>query len=184
MKSLSKKLIVLVVLVLIIFATKWVLWDFNVSTGKRVGNLVKISKKGKVPFFKTWELTLDEGSGEQLTSYLSVKDESVAKELFEYEGKQVILFYEEHILGFPRDTKYVVISWTPKDSSSSETASGGGGGGASSSANSSLTRALERSLFCSFLGALKKESELYDKVKEFIKKDNLYLYKQYKKCND
>jgi hypothetical protein len=180
MKSLSKKLIFLIVLVLILFATKWVLWDFNVSTGKRVGNLVKISKKGKVPFFKTWELTLDEGSGEQLTSYLSVKDESVAKELFEYEGKQVILFYEEHLIGFPRDTKYVVVSWTPKESammsSSSEVSS--------SSMGSSVTRALERSLFCSLLGGLKKDTELYEKVKEFVKKDNLYLYKQYKKCND
>lgn len=179
MKGLTKKLIIPAIIILLLFITKYILWDFNVSTGKRVGNLVKISKKGKIWFLKTWELTLDEGSGEQLTSYLSVKDEKVAQELFSYEGKQVILFYEEHILGFPRDTKYVVTSWKPKDVqdlvSSVEK---------HSSVSSSVVETMGKTLFCSLLGSLKKEDELYNKVKEFVKKDNLYLYKQYRKCND
>lgn len=179
MKSLTKKIIFPIVIILILFITKYILWDFNVSSGKRVGNLVKISKKGKIWFLKTWELTLDEGSGEQLTSYLSVKDEKVAQELFKYEGKQVILFYEEHILGFPRDTKYVVTSWKPKDIEDliSKAAVG-------NNAGSAIVETLSKTLFCTMLGSLKKNDDLYKKVKDFIKEDNLYLYKQYEKCND
>lgn len=179
MKGLMKKLILPAILIVLLVITKYVLWDFNVSSGKRVGNLVKISKKGKIWFMKTWELTLDEGSGEQLTSFLSVADEKVAQELFSYEGKQVILFYEEHIIGFPRDTKYVVTSWKPKDVqdlvSSVEK---------HSSVSSSVVETLGKTLFCSMLGSLKKEDDLYKSVKAFLKKDNLYLYKQIKKCND
>ena len=61
------------------YLTKWALFDFNISSGKRVGNLVKISKKGKFIFLKTWEGTLDEGSGDKLTYYFSVKSEKVAQ---------------------------------------------------------------------------------------------------------
>jgi hypothetical protein len=184
MKKILKKLIFPVVLVLILIITKYIMWDFNTSTGKRVGNLVKISKKGKIPFLKTWELTLDEGSGEQLTSYLSVKDGAIADELFKFKGRKVVLYYSEHFMGWPRQTKYVVTSWkanevavNDEDNYSSSVLEG-------NSSSQLMASTLSRSLFCSLLGSLKKEDELYKKVKEFVKNDNLYLYKQYKKCND
>ena len=79
-----KPILIITGLLLIGYLTVWVLFDFNISTGKRVGNLVKISKKGKFIFLKTWEGTLDEGSGDKLTYYFSVKNEKVAQELFSY----------------------------------------------------------------------------------------------------
>jgi hypothetical protein len=180
MKKILKKLILPAVLIVILFITKFILWDFDVSSGKRVGNLVKISKKGKIWFLKTWEMTLDEGSGEQLTSYLSVADEKIANELFSYEGKQVIIYYEEHVLGFPRDTKYVVTSWKPKQGQSTYSSEGP----VAANVNQELLNSVSKTLFCSLLGSLKKSDDLYKKVKAFIKEDNLYLYKQYKACNN
>lgn len=174
MKSWKWKIIFPFVLVSLIVGTKYVLWDFPVSSGKRVGNLTKISKKGKI--WKTWEGTIDEGSGDKLTSYFSVKDNKLAEELYQYEGKQVVLYYEEFLVGWPRDTKDVVNSWKPKNSEV-----------VSSVTDTSLVDAmaskLSESLFCSLLGSLYQDQELYQRVKEYIKENNLYLYKQYSNCN-
>ena len=71
---------------------------------KRVGNLAKISKRGK--FLKTWEGTIDEGSGDKLTSYFSVSSEELGQQLYEYEGREVTVYYIEHFFAFPYDTKF------------------------------------------------------------------------------
>ena len=158
-----------------LLGAKWILWDMEVSSGKRVGNLTKISKKGKFPFFKTWEGTLDEGSGDKLTSYFSVKDEAIAQELYTYEGKEVILFYTQHILGFPRETNYIVVAWKPKEEPVSEKVI---------ESSTEVVTVLSKSLFCSFLGTLYVDNDLYEKVKGHISKHNPYILKQYKTCND
>ena len=172
-----KPILIILVLLLVGYLTKWSLFDFNISSGKRVGNLVKISKKGKFIFLKTWEGTLDEGSGDKLTYYFSVKNEKVAQELFSYQGKQVTLYYEQHFFGWPRETTYDVVAWTPKDQQASTS------GGSSSSSFNEVVSVVSRTLFCSFLGALYKDQELYNRVKEFVKVENMYVYKQYDKCN-
>jgi len=41
---------------------------------------------------------------------------------------------------------------------------------------------LSHTLFCSFLGTLYKNQELYRSVREHIKKENIYLFYQYQKC--
>lgn len=144
----------------------------EISSGKRVGNLTKISKKGQIPFLKTWEGTLDEGSGDKLTSYFSVKDEQIAQELYTYEGKEVILFYTQHVLGWPRDTNYIVVAWKPKEIK------------VEAKEESAELELLSTTLFCSFLGSLYQNQELYNSVKEFMKEKNPYIFNQYKKCSD
>ncbi|TDJ08378.1 MAG: hypothetical protein E2O68_02075 [Deltaproteobacteria bacterium] len=166
-----KKAIFLIIFVLGLWGTKWVLWDMKVSTGKMVGNLTHISLKGKIPFLKTWEGTVDEGSGDKLTTYFSVKNETLAKNLFAHESKEVILYYDEHLMGWPRKTKLVVYSWKARKSMPKFS-------------EAKTLEILEKSLFCSFLGSLLPNQELYQQVKHFIKGQNLFIYNQYKKCND
>lgn len=172
---LKSKVFWVILLILTLFIAKWVLWDMEISSGKRVGNLTKISKKGRFPFFKTWEGTLDEGSGDQLTTQFSVKNEKIGQELYAYEGKEVILFYGQHILGFPRDTNYVVMAWKPKQELNKVKKE-------SPMENKAMAH-LQNVLFCSLIGSLYKDPTLYHRVKEFIKKENIYLFYQYKKCN-
>ena len=112
MKSWKFKILAPIILLTLIVVAYFILFDFPISTGKRVGNLVKISKKGKV--IKTWEGTIDEGSGDKLTTYFSVKSDKVGQELYDYEGKGVILYYEEYLIGWPEDTNYNVVAWNPK----------------------------------------------------------------------
>lgn len=166
-----KKAVILIIFILGLWATKWALWDMKVSSGKMVGHLTHITQKGKIPFLKTWEGTVDEGSGDKLTTYFSVKDENLAKELFTFEGKDVILYYDEHILGWPRKTKLVVFSWKTKKVPAKL-------------AENRPLEIWEKTLFCSFLGSLLPNQDLYHKVKDFIKGQNLFIYNQYKKCNN
>lgn len=179
MGSWKWKILFPVIVLTLLVGTKYVLWDFPVSNGKRVGNLTKISKKGKFWFTKTWEGTIDEGSGDKLTTQFSVKSEVLGEELYAYEGKQVVLYYEEHFLGWPRDTKYDIKSWKPKDSNIivNNTSSSEG-------LDRELVDEISKTLFCTLLGSLYKDKELYQRVKDFIKKENLYLYNQYQRCNE
>ncbi len=171
MKSWKWKILFPVILVTLLVIGKLVLWDFPVSTGKRVGNLTKISKKGKI--FQTWEGTIDEGSGDKLTSYFSVRDGEIGDQLYNYEGRKVIVYYEQYLVGWPWDTNYNVVSWKPKDPDSA-----GMVGGEDPALN-----LLSKTLFCSLLGALYSDQELYQRVKSHLKDSNLYLYKQIESCN-
>lgn len=173
MKSWKWKILFPIFLITFLVIGKYILWDFPVSNGKRVGNLTKISKKGK--FLPTWEGTIDEGSGDKLTSFFSVRDNKIAEELYNYEGKQVILYYEQYILGWPRDTNYNITGWKPKDNNSLTV---------SSPSQDEALSLLSKTLFCSLLGTLISDEELYQKVKEHVEKSNLYLYQQFDKCND
>jgi hypothetical protein len=176
MKSWKVKIFVPIILVTALFIGKLVMWDFAVSTGKRVGNLTKISKKGKL--FKTWEGTIDEGSGDKLTSFFSVRNDEIANELYEYEGRKVVIYYEEYLANWPWETKYNVISWKPnaEDKVSQVTTTAESG--------SVVLDYLSKTMFCSFLGTLYNDKELYEKVKEYMKENNLFIYNQYEKCND
>lgn len=166
------KILIPVILITLLVATKFVLWDFPISNGKRVGNLTKISKKGK--FLPTWEGTIDEGSGDKLTSYFSVRDNVIAQELYNYEGKEVIVYYEEYFMGWPRDTNYNVTSWKPKDSKSLQAMSNG----------DDALSLLSKTMFCSLLGSLISNQDLYQQVKAHVKENNLYLFRQFNECNN
>lgn len=187
MKSWKMKILLPVILVTLLVGGKYILWDFPISTGKRVGNLTKISKKGKFWPFKTWEGTIDEGSGDKLTSYFSVSDDELANELYNYEGKEVIIYYEEYLVGWPRDTKYDVVSWKSKNSTPQMLVDNGYNQAATltdETEPSSLIDELQKTLFCSFLGSLYSDQDLYQKVKDHVQENNLYLYKQIQRCNE
>lgn len=172
MGSWKFKIITPIILITLIIAGKLILWDYPVSSGKRVGNLVKISKKGKV--IPTWEGTIDEGSGDKLTSYFSVRDDGLGEELFNYEGKQVIIYYEQYFVGWPWETDYNVVSWKPKDGDERTMGETG----------SPAMNLLSKTLFCSLLGSLIMNQDLYEQVKNHVKDNNYYLFKQFEKCND
>ena len=176
MKSWKLKILLPLILVTVFVGVYFFLWHFPVSNGKRVGNLTKISKKGKFWFTKTWEGTLDEGSGEQLTSHFSVRNEEVANELFNYEGRQVIIYYEQYMVNWPWETTYDVTSWKPKGSDEVQATV--------RSIDEKMMDYMGKTLFCSLLGSLYQEQELYNRVKDYIKANNLYLYKQFKTCNE
>lgn len=173
MNSWKWKLLTPIVLILFLIGTKYILWDFPVSTGKRVGNLTKISKKGK--FIPTWEGTIDEGSGDKLTSYFSVQDDAIGEELYNYEGREVIVYYEQYFVGWPRDTSYNIVSWKPKGAMAIKQESDDEGG---------ALGLLSKTMFCALVGSLFANQELYDKVKQHLKQNNLFLYKSIAKCND
>ncbi len=172
-----KKFLFLFFIILIVagIAAKFILFDYVYSKGKRVGNLTKISQKGKV--LKTWEGTLDEGFGEQLTFFFSVKDDAVAQELFNLENKKVVLFYNEHLMGWPRETKYDIVSWKQQDEKPTANAS------QLENQQKAIDRA-EKTLFCSFLGTLASDADLYTKVKKHVENSNLFLFKKYEMCNN
>jgi len=172
MKSFKWKILLPIILVSLLVILKYVLWDMNISAGKRSGNLTKISKKGKI--IKTWEGTLDEGIGEKFMSTFSVRNSKIAEELFEYEGRKVILYYEEHFMNWPWDTKYNVVGWKAKDEEEVVHVK----------SDDKMIELLGKTMFCSMLGTLYNDPELYQKVKDYMKEKNLYLYNQYEKCND
>lgn len=186
MKSWKWKILAPIILVTLIFCAKWIAYDYVLSDGKRVGNLTKISKLGKTFLTKTWEGTIDEGSGDKLTTNFSVKSDEIGQELYAYEGREVILYYNVHFMGWPRLTKYDIVSWKPKKlvekvdvvNQNNDTV------GASSRSESAAASELSKALLCSFLGSLYTDQDLYQSVKAHIKKTNLYLFNQYQRCNE
>lgn len=187
MKSWKWKILTPIILITLIFCAKWIAYDYVLSDGKRVGNLTKISKLGKTFLTKTWEGTIDEGSGDKLTTNFSVKSDELGEELYAYEGRQVILYYEVHFVGWPRLTTYNVVSWKPKNRVEEVdvvNSSDGSYGNNSSGSEAAAAQELSKALLCSFLGSLYGDQDLYQKVKAHIKKSNLYLYNQYRRCNE
>ncbi len=176
----STKFLLLIFLIAGIVGGKFFAFDYPISNGKRVGNLTKLSLKGKI--LKTWEGTIDEGSGDKLTTQFSVRSNALAEELYGYEGRKVVLYYEQYYFGWPRDTNYNITSWKPQEDATekkilekvAEIPQG---------PESPALNMLSKTMFCTFLGSLIKNPELYKKVKEYIKTQNLYLYKQYDSCN-
>lgn len=173
--KLKTKIIFLGSVTLILFLVYYVCFSYPVSSGKRIGNLTKLSLKGKM--IKTWEGTINEGYGEKLTTNFSISDDQLAKELFAAEGREVVIYYDEYFFGWPRDTNYNVIRWEhmqhPEDMAKKE----------SLTTQQLLINALNKATFCSFLGTLKQDEELYQKVKSFMEVKNYFLFKQYEMCN-
>lgn len=88
----------------------WGLMKYPKSYGTRSGKLVRITKKGVV--FKTYEGTLDLGSGDKLTWSFSIHDEAIGQQLTAQAGKNVKLEYEELFFKFFYETNNVVNAWS------------------------------------------------------------------------
>ncbi len=166
------KFITITVVLLLGLAAKYIFFNYPISAGKRVGNLTKFSLKGKV--IKTWEGTLNEGYGDKLTTYFSISDSKIADELYVHEGREVVIYYEEYIVGWPRDTNYDAIKWEPAEFGEDN----------NKNTDSTTAQILSKTLFCSLLGTLRKDEELYQKVKNQVEANNYYLFKQIQECNN
>ncbi|MGV7210079.1 hypothetical protein ACLB1G_19745 [Oxalobacteraceae bacterium A2-2] len=87
----------LIAAVLLFVAYTWIVLHVSYSEGERAGFLQKFSKRGWV--CKTWEgeilLTSMPGAIPEKFEF-SVRDDVIAKQLFEATGKKVILSYEQH----------------------------------------------------------------------------------------
>lgn len=83
--------------------------NYGYSNGNRTGKLVKLSKVGYL--LKTYEGTLDLGSGDELTWQFSVHSNKVGDELMQHTGKQIRLHYKEHLFNLFYKSKYNVVSW-------------------------------------------------------------------------
>lgn len=85
--------------------------NMNFSEGDRVGNVVKVSKKGVL--FKTWEGQLSYGDNKEMWEFSIPKSQEQVR-INIAEGmevnKRVKLFYKEKYITFPwrGDTKYIV----------------------------------------------------------------------------
>ncbi|EQC51670.1 hypothetical protein [Bacteriovorax sp. DB6_IX] len=84
--------------------------QYSFSHGVRSGKLVKLSKKGVL--YKTYEGTLDLGSGDGLTWQFSVHNDDLGDQLVNQTGKYVRLEYRELLFKLFFGTKYDVESWS------------------------------------------------------------------------
>ena len=104
-----------VILIPALIFTIWagIALSWSYSTGNRVGYVQKLSKRGWL--CKTWEGELQlsniPGSAPILFQF-TVRSDSIAKVIEDAGGKQVQLFYEQHV-GVPTDcfgdTEYFVV---------------------------------------------------------------------------
>jgi hypothetical protein len=161
-----KKIFAGVIILVLAFFTKWLLWDLNISSGKLVGTIQHIDQKSNFLIFKNWEGTVLE-NGEPIP--FSVKDNRIGLDLLKIERKQVVLYYNQNLINWPRKTSIFISGWKIQDVGPNK---------------SDIISIFEKSLFCSFLGSLLNNQDLYQKVKEFMRAENIYLYNQYQKCNE
>ncbi|MBT7609625.1 MAG: hypothetical protein HN576_07705 [Bacteriovoracaceae bacterium] len=98
-----------ILIILIICGVAGATLQYSYSTGQRSGKLVKLSKKGFLP--KTYEGTLDLGSGDSLTWQFSVHDEKLGEKLTNLSGQNVTLEYRELLWKIFYDTKYDITGY-------------------------------------------------------------------------
>ena len=114
-----KKILIWGTTILLVFLSFLFYWNYynTYSEGNRAGILQKFSKKGNL--FKTYEGELVMSSIASTVNttiasekfLFSVKEENIAKALFELEGKRVTLQYEQKRSHLPwsGETNYFVI---------------------------------------------------------------------------
>lgn len=103
------------ILILLLSLISYGVLQYTFSRGMRSGKLVKVSKKGLI--LKTYEGTLDLGSGDQLTWNFSIHDDNLGDQLVGQIGKKVSLEYRELLFKLFYESKYDVVSWNLEGSS-------------------------------------------------------------------
>ena len=154
----KKKIIIFLFLLgAILSAATFALLNYSYSTGTRSGKLVKLSRKGAI--FKTYEGTLDLGSGDQLTWDFSLHDSEIGEELVKKTGQQVNLEYRELLYKVFYSTKYDVTSW-------------------------SMLRVAGNENFCRLVNVMRKSKFVVEKVKELIEKHDAALIEDARRCQN
>ncbi|OUR97126.1 hypothetical protein A9Q84_12415 [Halobacteriovorax marinus] len=152
----KKKIILILTLILFILAgATYGLLNYNYSNGIRSGRLVKLSKKGAL--VKTYEGTLDEGSGDQLTWNFSIHDTELGEELVKHTGQKVNLEYRELLYKVFYKTKYDVTSWK-------------------------LLKTPGSVNFCRLVNIMRKSRFVVEKVKQLINQYDSALLQEARNC--
>ncbi|MEK6624785.1 MAG: hypothetical protein AABY86_07445 [Bdellovibrionota bacterium] len=131
----------------------WGILTYPYSSGARSGRLVKLSQKGWV--LKTYEGTLDLGSGDDLTWDFSVRDSKLGAEMSKSIGERVTLKYKELIAPIIYETKYNVTGFqvdlvlTPE----------------------------ARSVLCRFINVLRKYPDLTQQIRTILERDDADMLK-------
>jgi hypothetical protein len=111
----KKKIIFyLILFLLVITGIGFLILQYSYSDGQRAGKLVKLSRKGFLP--KTYEGTLDLGSGDKLTWDFSIHNNDLGDELSRASGQMVVLEYRELLWPVLYKTKYDVVGWRLQES--------------------------------------------------------------------
>ncbi len=177
--SFKWKLILFILLVAGALGGKYFLFDMPIGTGYQVGVLKNLSHQGAV--IKTWDGSLLVEGKESSLFYFSVRNDQLARELLELKEQEPLLEveYQEFRQGWPRKSAKNIVAWKVLDKSNLTVDIN-----EFSPSNRELVRYLGRTLFCSLIGSLHQDQELYQQVKDHLKEANPYLYQQYSTCND
>jgi len=144
-------------LVLFIIAILYAIYHFSFSSGVRSGKLVKLSKKGLI--FRTYEGTLDLGSGDKLTWDFSIRDDDIGDELIKNSGSFVKLEYKEYWINPFFETPYSITSWSLVNDTYSK-----------------------YSNFCRLVNILRKDSKLVNTVRSMVVAQDGALLDHIRKC--
>lgn len=154
----KKKIIgILVVLLLVTAGASYLILNYSYSKGNRVGKLVKFSEKGFFP--KTWEGTLDLGSGDRLTWDFSVHDDELGEKLKKHSGQMVNLEYRELLWKLFYNTAYDVTSWSLNDRNQND-----------------------NNLLCRFVSVLRKDKAIVEQIRPMIEKYDSSLLTNIREC--
>lgn len=154
----KKKIIIYsLALIIILIGIMVFILDYGYSTGVRTGRLVKLSKIGVL--YKTYEGTLDLGSGDELTWQFSIHDDDLGDKLIKQTGKKVQLKYKEHFMRLFYRTKYNVIQWQFADEEMLE-------------------------LLCRFVAVVKTRSDIVNALRPLIKDNDPALLFEIRKCQN
>lgn len=131
--------------------------NYGYSTGNRSGKLVKLSKVGYL--IKTYEGTLDLGSGDQLTWQFSVHNDRIGDQLMEQTGKNITLDYKEHLFKLFYGSKYNVVSWQQ-------------------------VRGGENDFFCRFVNVVVKRGDVVEALRPLIIENDPELLNEIRRCQN
>jgi hypothetical protein len=156
----KKKIIsILLLLSLVSAGVCYLVLNYNYSQGNRVGKLVKLSKKGFFP--KTWEGTLDLGSGDRLTWDFSVHSDELAEKLLKQSGKMVNLEYRELLFKVFYLTEYDVMSFSLNDKDEND-----------------------KNMFCRFVAVLRKQKSIVELIRPMILEHDRELLEDIRECQN
>jgi hypothetical protein len=150
-----KIFVFLFILVGILGAISYGVLSYSYSEGVRSGKLVKLSKKGA--FLKTYEGTLDLGSGDNLTWNFSLHDDEMGEQLVKRTGQQVQLTYRQLLYKMYYSTNFDVTSW-------------------------SLVRVAGSENFCRLVTVIRKSKFVVGKVRDLIEEHDAALLEEARQC--
>ncbi len=145
--------------ILISTAISYGVLQYSYSNGQRTGRLVKLSKKGFFP--KTYEGTLDLGSGDRLTWDFSIHDEKLGKQIIGHSGKMITLEYRELLWKILYETKYDVTGFKLIDQGTSST-----------------------EFLCRFVQVLRQNKKLVEAIRPMILRYDFELLPHIQKCQN